>query len=221
MWANTRSNVAERRSRERVRCGVERQASNPALARAGKRNAALSTWLLLASLATLVSPCFAFAAAPPLPAPVSALAPDARPVGGGEMRVFGFAVYDGWYWASAPDFSIARPFALDLHYHRALDGAKIAERSVEEISKLGYGTAAERSRWGEAMKAIFPSVGKGDRLTGVNLPSGGARFFHNGRPIGEVADPSFARAFFGIWLDPGTSRPDFRALLLGLAEGAR
>ena len=185
------------------------------------REAALAMWLIAACVATLVSPNLAFAAAPSLPAPVAALAPDARPVGGGEMRVFGFAVYDGWYWASAPDCSIARPFALDLHYHRALDGSKIAERSVEEIAKLGYGTAAERSRWGEAMKAIFPSVGKGDRLTGVNIPSGGARFFHNGRPIGEVADPSFARAFFGIWLDPSTSRPDFRARLLGLVEGAR
>ena len=131
------------------------------------------------------------------------------------MRVFGFAVYDGWYWAVTRDFSTAQPFALDLHYHRALDGTKIAERSAEEIAKLGYGTPAERSRWADAMKAIFPSVGKGDRLTGVNVPALGARFFHNGRPIGEVADPSFARAFFGIWLDPRTSRPEYRRRLLG------
>lgn len=221
MSANTPSNIADGRGRGPVRCRVDDPTSRTARGRTGRCTSPRATRLILAFLATLVSPCVAFAAAPPLPAPVSALAPDARPVGGGEMRVFGFAVYDGWYWASAPGFSIARPFALDLHYHRALDGAKIAERSVEEIARLGYGTAAERSRWGEAMKAIFPSVGRGDRLTGVNIPSGGARFFHNGRPIGEVADPSFARAFFGIWLDPSTSRPDFRARLLGLAEGPR
>lgn len=185
------------------------------------RNPSPAVVALLVATCCLALPRVALGAAPPLPATVTALAPEARPLGGGEMRVFGFAVYDGWYWAGAREFSTAQPFALDLHYHRALDGAKIAERSVEEIAKLGYGTAAERSRWGEAMKAIFPSVSKGDRITGVNLPALGARFFHNGRPIGEVADPSFARAFFAIWLDPRTSRPDFRERLLGLAQGAR
>ena len=65
------------------------------------------------------------------------------------------------------------------------------------------------------MKAIFPTVGKGDRLTGVNVPSRGAAFFHNGKPIGEIVEPAFAQAFFGIWLDPRTSRPDFRSRLLG------
>ena len=70
-------------------------------------------------------------------------------------------------------------------------------------------------RWGEAMKSIFPDVDKGDRLTGVNLPGRGAKFFRNGQPIGEVPDPDFAAAFFGIWFDPKTSRPDFRKRLLG------
>ena len=55
----------------------------------------------------------------------------------------------------------------------------------------------------------------GDRMTGVNVPGVGARFFHNGTPVGEVAEPAFAQAFFGIWLDPKTSRPDFRKQLLG------
>ncbi|CAG0997385.1 hypothetical protein GPROT1_03557 [Gammaproteobacteria bacterium] len=152
---------------------------------------------------------------PPLPASVAALAPDARLQGGGEMRFMGLRIYEGFYWAPARGYSLALPFALDLHYQRRLDGAKIAERSVEEIGKLGHGTPDQHARWGEAMRAIFPSVAQGDRLTGVNLPARGARFFHNGRPIGEIADPSFARAFFGIWLDPKTSRPDFRRRLLG------
>ena len=55
----------------------------------------------------------------------------------------------------------------------------------------------------------------GDRLTGVKTATGSMRYFHNGKPIGEIADPGFAHAFFGIWLDPKSSRADFRKKLLG------
>ena len=153
--------------------------------------------------------------APPLPAAVAALAPDARIQGASAFRFLGMSIYDGFYWSAVRGYSLAEPFALDLVYHRALDGARIAERSAQEIEKLGYGSPAERERWAHAMKTIFPSVGKGDRLTGVNVPSRGATFFHNGRPIGEIVDPAFAQAFFGIWLDPRTSAPDFRRRLMG------
>ncbi|MEO8484696.1 MAG: chalcone isomerase family protein [Betaproteobacteria bacterium] len=160
-------------------------------------------------------PRLALGAAPPLPAAVIDLAPGMRTQGGGEMRFLGFTVYDAWYWAPSRAYSLAQPFVLDLHYHRSLDGARIAERSADEIAKLGEGTVEQRSRWDSAMRAIFPSVRRGDRLTGVNLPAQGVRFFHNGNAIGEIADPSFARAFFGIWLDPRTSHPHFRERLLG------
>ena len=143
------------------------------------------------------------------------LAPNLKVQGGGELTFFGISVYDGYYWSPTRGWSQDGPFALDLHYHRALDGAKIAERSVSEIAKLGYGTAEQRSRWGEEMRRMFPDVRRGDRLTGVNLPGGVVRYFHNGKSIGEIADPGFARAFFGIWLDPKTSQLDFRQLLLG------
>jgi len=61
-------------------------------------------------------------------------------------------------------------------------------------------------------------VRKGDRITGVNLPPGIVRFYFNGQPIGEIDDPEFTRAFFGIWLDPRTSRPEFRKRLLGTPD---
>ena len=150
--------------------------------------------------------------APPLPPQVVALAPDLTVQGGGELTFFGLSIYDGWYWSPARGWSPDGPFALDLHYHRDLDGAQIAERSVDEIAKLGLRhRRTQRARWGEAMRRMFPDVRKGDRLTGVNLPGGAVRYFHNGKPIGEIDDPEFARAFFGIWLDPRTSRTRFPA----------
>ena len=156
--------------------------------------------------------------APPLPATIAALVPGLQPQGGGEMTFLGISIYDGWYWARAHAWAPNAVYALDLHYHRSLDGASIAERSVTEIEGIGAGSAAQRQRWGEAMRRLFPSVRKGDRITGVSLPPGIARFYFNGQPIGEIDDPEFTRAFFGIWLDPRTSRPAFRKQLLGTPE---
>jgi len=152
---------------------------------------------------------------PPLPASVVDLAPGLLAQGGGELKFFGISVYDGWYWSRARGWPNGGPYALDLLYHRNIDGAMIAQRSVDEIAKLGYGSASERTRWGELMTRIFPDVQRGDRLTGVYTRAGAVRYFHNGKPIGEIVEPGFAQAFFGIWLDPRSSRADFRQKLLG------
>lgn len=162
--------------------------------------------------------CFACVAMPSsaadaVPAEARGLVPNARLQGRGEMRYLGLAVYEGRYWSAERGYSTARPFALELRYHRALTGARIAGRSVDEIAKLGYGSSAERARWGELMAQLFPDVRAGDTLTGVNVPGQGARFFRNGEPIGAIAETGFAQAFFGIWFDPNTSRPDFRRQL--------
>jgi len=182
-----------------------------------RANRLSAAWLPLAfALALAVTAVSARAVdAPPLPSQVLALAPNLKVQGGGELTFFGISVYDGYYWSPTRGWTQDGPYALDLHYHRALDGAKIAERSVSEIAKLGYGTREQRTRWGEEMRRMFPDVRRGDRLTGVNLPGGVVRYFHNGKSIGEIADPGFAQAFFGIWLDPKSSEADFRQLLLG------
>ncbi len=171
----------------------------------------------VAAAAMIAGAAAANVPAPPLPPAVRSLAPDLRAQGGGELRFLGLPIYDGWLWTTGAGWSLDRPFALDLHYHRNLDGASIAERSASEIEKLGRGSAEQRARWTEAMKRIFPNVAKGDRITGVHTPPGRVQFFANGTLIGSVVDRDFAQAFFGIWLDPGTSRADFRRKLLGEA----
>jgi hypothetical protein len=157
-------------------------------------------------------------ATPPLPPAVAAQLPEVRIRGGGELTFLGLSIYDARLYRNtgargdcAPD----EPFALQLVYKRSLYGERIAARSVEEMSQLGFGTAEQRAHWGELLKRILPDVNDGDSLTGVNVPTRGVRFYQNGKLIGTIDDREFAQAFFGIWLDPRTSEPALRKQLLG------
>jgi hypothetical protein len=163
----------------------------------------------LALLAALC--CWALPAqASDLPAPQ-----EMQRVGAATLRWFGLRVYDAELRAPARPVTFSSPFALSLRYARALKGRAIAERSLKEITTLGFGSPAQRASWTAAMQALFPDVAEGDRLTGEHLPGRGARFFHNGRLLGEIDDPQFSHAFFSIWLDPRTREPALRAELLG------
>jgi len=133
------------------------------------------------------------------------------------LRVWGFSVYDATLYA-VPGFDAARfgeqRFALELAYLRAFEGADIAQRSLDEMRGQGAVDEPSAQRWLAAMKALFPDVKAGDRITGVHLPETGARFYLNGRWLGAVDEPAFSRRFFGIWLSPRTSQPAMRAALL-------
>jgi hypothetical protein len=151
------------------------------------------------------------------PAQASQAAP-LREIGAGSLHWFGLHVYDARLAVAGERFDPAQPFALTLRYARDLSGERIAEASVAEIRRLGFGTPEDHRRWLDAMRRVFPDVRRGDELTGVSLPGRGAQFALNGRAIGSVDDPDFARAFFAIWLDPRARAPELRASLLG---GAR
>jgi hypothetical protein len=161
-----------------------------------------------------------------VPAPVATDIADARLSGSGRFSWFGLPVYDAALYAGGEldaDEPSAQPFVLELRYARSLRGAAIAEASRDEMARLGAGTDAQRVAWHREMTRLFPDVARGQRLAGVNLPGRGARFYLDGRFIGAIADPDFARAFFAIWLDARTQAPALReALLAGAgAEPAR
>jgi hypothetical protein len=173
--------------------------------------------------AALIGACLPTAwAQPEAQVPVEVLAdlPGARLHGRGTLRFFALHVYDALLW-TPPGFTPAEversALALELRYARALRGPLIAERSLEEMRRVGEFEAPQAERWLGAMKQLFPDVGAGDRITGVHRPGETARFHVNGRLAGEVRDALFARLFFAIWLSPRTSEPKLRAALLGLA----
>ena len=139
--------------------------------------------------------------------------------GQGRMRFLGLQVYDIRLWTTEPGLPAEawtrRPLALEIEYARNFGGRSIAERSLEEMRRAGPVAAEVAERWLRTMAQVFPDVKPGDRITGVHLPEGLSRFFHNGSLRGEVRDAEFTRRFFGIWLGEATSEPSLRDSLLG------
>ena len=62
-----------------------------------------------------------------------------------------------------------------------------------------------------------PNGGLAYSNTGVYLPGQGARFYRDGKLLGEILDPEFGHAFFAIWLDPKTTGGKLREALLANA----
>jgi hypothetical protein len=176
---------------------------------------------LLALAAALAAPRLAAQAIALPPAELLAELPGARLQGQGRLRFFGLHVYDIRLWTAPPvraEEVLRAKAALEIEYARHLKGPLIAERSLTEMQRVGEVSAGDGERWLAAMTQLFPDVQAGDRITGVHRPGEGARFFVNGRLVGEVRDAHFARLFFAIWLSPRTSEPQLRASLLGAAK---
>ena len=158
------------------------------------------------------------AAAPP--PELAAHTPALRLAGSGLMTYLTLDIYRAALWAPADfraDSYEQRPFALELTYLRSLDGQAIAKRSLTEMRRAATLTDAQASSWLAAMQAAFPNVSNGDRITGINQPGVGALFVVNGKTGARIADPQFAKLFFGIWLAPTTSEPALRQTLLAQA----
>jgi hypothetical protein len=156
-----------------------------------------------------------------VPPELAAELPGARLQGQGRLRFLGLRVYDAKLWVGVQAITEGAanlpsiPFALELDYERNLKGKQVAERSLEEMKRQGEIPEDTAKRWLAAMETLFPDIKKGDRLSALNVPGLGARFFMNGSLRGDVRDAEFVRMFFGIWLSPKTSEPALREALLG------
>jgi len=141
--------------------------------------------------------------------------PTAKSVGAARMTVLFWDVYDGELYAPQGAFEDGKPVALRLSYLRSISGERIAARTMEEMRKQGLSDEVTLATWHRQLRAIFPNVEEGITLSGIYTPSGETVFYRNGARIGAVKDPEFGPAFFGIWLNEGTSQPEFRTALLG------
>src|SRR5471032_417587 len=88
--------------------------------------------------------------------------PQARVQGEGELRMYGFHIYDATLFVGPTGLSstelTTRPFALDLEYEHAFKGAAIAKRGRQEMDELKVASKAQTAQWQEEMETIFPDV---------------------------------------------------------------
>lgn len=149
--------------------------------------------------------------------PAAAPWAELRAAGHGYYTWWGLSIYEARLWV-APGFDVAdlarQRYVLELKYTRAFKGRDIAQRSLEEMRRIGVFSDEQGRRWLQAMERAFPDVAAGDRLTGVHEPGRGARFYANGRLTAEIAEARFAELFFGIWLSEQTAAPQLRTALL-------
>ena len=179
-------------------------------------------WLQLGwhapSLASLLPQALARQADKALPAELQDVLPNAKLIGQTRLSVWGFKIYDARLWSPPglnPRNFASQPLALELAYLRDFTAADIVERSLKEMRRSASLSAAQAQQWTAEMLRVFPDVKAGDRVLFLHRPGISASFWLNGRPVGEIADPEFARLFFGIWLSPQTSEPAMRLALLG------
>ena len=141
--------------------------------------------------------------------------PELQLLGYGRMRWWFWDAFDASLWITGDTWNWNEPFVLELRYVRNFDGSEIVDGTRDQWEHLGYDNDIQRRTWLSQLTGIFPNVKAGDQLAGVYLPGRETRFFHNGQPIGTMADPEFGRAFFSIWLDAKSSQPVLREELLG------
>lgn len=140
-----------------------------------------------------------------------------KPYGSGSLTWLVFTAYDATLWTDAPQWSMNAPFALTLRYRMSFTTDELVERTVDEMAKVSPAASkASLAAYSSALRRAFPNVKDGDRITALHVPGTAVRFFHNGNRTAEIADPTFADPFFGIWLSPRTSEPRLRAELLRL-----
>ncbi|MBU3615990.1 chalcone isomerase family protein [Polynucleobacter sp. JS-Polo-80-F4] len=132
--------------------------------------------------------------------------------GSGRLTWWGLHIYDASFYRVG---SLASPeFALDMRYQKSFSGTSIANRSVEEMKRIGV-PDAQAAAWGRELTAFLPNVESGQTLTAIYSLKQGTTFYFDGRQIAQIPGADFSKAFFGIWLDPKTSAPKLRTELLG------
>ena len=164
--------------------------------------------LLLAALLSLLIPA-TFAHEPlELPAHLSA----AKLQGSGRLTWWGLHIYDASFYRVGSLSS--SEFALEMRYQKSFSGKSIANRSVDEMKRIGV-PDNQADYWGKELVSFLPNVESGQTLTAVYSPKQGTIFYHDGKRIAQIPGAEFPQAFFGIWFDPKTSAPKLRTELLG------
>jgi hypothetical protein len=158
------------------------------------------------------------AGAASLPEPVLERGYPLRPVGSGDLRWLGRAIYQASLWTTSGRYSGFGPgetVALSLDYQRAFSRDDLVRITDIAWRRLGHLDADQRERWLAELRRTWSDVAPGQNVTTVVVPNGPTYFYDQQGRFGRVEDPQFGPAFLAIWLDPRSVVGELRLRLLG------
>lgn len=112
------------------------------------------------------------------------------------------------------------PKRLEISYLRAIkaeDIIRIGDETLRRQTPADQFDALQTRL--QTINRWYTDVQEGDTYALTYVPGRGCELALNGKSLGVIEGADFARAYFGIWLDPRTTYKDFRRELLG--EGQR
>lgn len=136
-------------------------------------------------------------------------------VGEAKLRVMFWDVYESSLYTATGQYNPeTRPLRLDIRYLRDITGEQLIKQTRKEWKAQGL-KHPKQDAWLEELSALWPDVSENDVISLLLDERDTAHFSLNGRSLGTLADPAFARQFAAIWLSPDTTRPELRAKLIG------
>ena len=173
---------------------------------------------LAALILVLIFAPFAIAAPPvaprPLPPQVVSQVPEMHPFGKGRHSLWGIKVYEATLWIVGPQWSDAKPHALDIEPNRAVPADTLVKNAIAEMRDLKVGDESKLKTWQTEMKKIIPNVKPGDQIVIFCPDDNRTVAYLNDSSTGEVDDPSFCPAVMSVWLHPQTKHQAMRKALL-------
>ena len=108
------------------------------------------------------------------------------------------------------------PKALVLHYFHAIPAADFAKATTAVIEENTSKNEFKALKSGiDQMNALYRDVDPGDEYQAAYIPGVGTSLALNGKELGIVPGPKFARAYFAMWLGANPISRSFRDGLLG------
>jgi len=168
-----------------------------------------------ASVLLILFSATAASGARPLPMQVVADAPGIHPIGNGRHTWWGIQMYDATLWTVGPNWSAARPHALDLEPGRAVPADTLVKNAIAEMRDMKIGDESKIRSWQAEMTKLIPNVQKGDQFVIFCSETHRTIAYLNNSSTGQIDDPSFCPAVMSVWLHPRTKHQAMRKSLLG------
>ena len=135
-------------------------------------------------------------------------------VGQADLRFFVWPVYQARLYSGsgAYEFPHTVPFALALEYKRQFSKEQLISETQKQWQILGF---EQTQQWLESLARVLRDVEKSDVIILYVDNKASSVFYLNDTLLGSIDDREFTEQFVAIWLSDKTSRPEFRADLLG------